>query len=53
MNDTDHVPAPAGHAPRLEAVVDQGAVGLRVRERDGGAESGAWVHAEDPVEVRQ
>jgi len=50
--NTDHIPAPAGHAPRLEALVDQGAVGLRIRERDASGK-GAWMHAENPVEVRR
>jgi len=43
------VPAPSGHAPRLEALVDKGAVGLRIRERDGDA----WIHAGKPAEVRR
>jgi len=52
MNDA-HIPVPAGHAPRLEALVDVGAVGLRIRERDASPDKGAWMHAENPVEVRR
>jgi len=50
--NTDHIPAPSGHAPRLEALVDAGAIGLRIRERDATFE-GAWLYAENPVEVRR
>jgi len=51
--NTDHVEAPSGHAPRLEALVDAGAIGLRIRERDASPDKGAWLHAENPVEVRR
>jgi len=51
--DCDHVEAPAGHAPRLESLTDDGAVGLRVREQDTDPEAGAWIHAENPTEVRR
>jgi len=51
--NTDHIPAPAGHAPRLEALVDVGAIGLRIRERDADPSDGAWIYAENPVEVRR
>jgi len=49
----DHVPAPAGHAPRLEGLVDEGAVGLRVREQDADPANGRWAYAENPAEVRR
>jgi len=48
--NTDHVEAPSGHAPRLEALVDAGAIGLRIRERNN-SDKGAWIYAENPVEV--
>jgi len=51
MND-DHIPAPSGHAPRLEAFVDKGAVGLRIEEAKE-TEGNAWLYAEHPVEVTQ
>jgi len=50
--NTDHVEAPSGHAPRLEALVYKGAVGLQIRERDASGK-GAWIHAKNPVEVRR
>jgi len=50
--DCDHVPAPADHAPRLGAAVDEGAVGLRVRDPER-VDEGAWIHAEHPWAVRQ
>ncbi|MFW5918535.1 MAG: hypothetical protein ACOCR0_03525 [Haloferacaceae archaeon] len=48
----DHIPVPAGHAPRLEARVDAGAVGLIVANPDR-ADEGAWIHAERPVEAER
>ena len=50
--DCDHVPAPADHAPRLDAAEDDGAVGLRVRDPER-VDDGAWIHAEHPYDVRR
>jgi len=48
---TEHVPVPSGHAPRLETHAITGYYGIMVGERDSGLDSGAWIHAENPVEV--
>ena len=48
--DCDHVPAPADHAPRLEGVEDDGAVGFRVRDPER-VDEGAWIYAENPWDV--
>jgi len=45
--DDDHIPVPAGHAPRLDDYESDGFVGLLVQE----VETGAWIQAENPWEV--
>ncbi|MEF8774615.1 MAG: hypothetical protein V5A37_07850 [Halobacteriales archaeon] len=46
--EEQHIPVPAGHAPRLEAryLVD----GFRIQERQN---PDAYVKAENPTEVRE
>lgn len=47
--------APAGHAPRLEAVriarLDEQTSAFRIRERDN--REAAWIETDEPVEVRE
>jgi len=50
---TEHIPAPAGHAPRLETYFSNDYDGVIVAERDGGMDSGAWIECEKPVDVRE
>lgn len=47
--DTDRVPAPERHRPNAETHVSNGYVGIVVKEPD----SGAFIHCEEPVGVRQ
>jgi len=44
---------PSGHAPRLETLISNAYVGIIVAEREGGMDSGAWVHCENPVDTRE
>jgi len=53
MNPDERVPAPSGHAPRLESRTDNAIHGLLVSERDAGPGEGAWIYTEDTVEVRR
>jgi hypothetical protein len=48
----DHIPAPAGHAPRLEQYAHRELPDVTVSEVDN---TGGWIamHAEDCMEVRQ
>ena len=48
-NERDY-PVPSGHAPRCETHDSDGYYGIMVAER-GGADSGAWIHAEKPWSV--
>jgi hypothetical protein len=50
---SDHVPAPSGHAPRLEAWDNDGFKGLLIRERDTDIADGRWIQAENPSEVQR
>jgi len=50
---TEHIPAPAGDAPRLETYFSNDYDGIIVAERDGGMDSGAWIECEQPVDVRE
>jgi len=49
---TEHVPAPSGHAPRLETYYSSDYDGIIVAEREGGMDSGAWIECEKPVDVK-
>jgi len=49
----ERVPAPSGHAPRLESRTDNAIHGLLVSERDADPGEGAWIYAGNPVEVRR
>jgi len=53
LDDTDdaHVPAPAGHAPRVESLTDPDGATLAVYEREN-AEN-AWIRTTDPAVVEQ
>jgi hypothetical protein len=48
---TDHVPAPAAHAPRTELFVNVGFEGIIVREAGTNIGKGRWIQAENPVDV--
>lgn len=48
-SNQEHIPAPCGHAPRLTTHTNPGWHGIVVEER----ESGAWMHCENPVSVKQ
>ena len=50
-NERDY-PVPSGHAPRCETHDSDGCYGIMVAER-GGADSGAWIHCENPVDTRE
>lgn len=43
MSSTDHIPAPSGHAPRLETLVSISGRRVVVRERDS---EEAWIGAD-------
>lgn len=47
-----HLPAPAGHAPRLEARTAD-IPGVLISERDADPSAGRWVACEAPMEVRR
>lgn len=49
MTDHEHIPVPSGHAPRLDTHASSGYYGIVVTER----ETGAFMHCENPVEVRR
>ena len=49
-NNKRDYPAPSGHAPRCETHDSDGCYGIMVAER-GGADTGAWIHAEKPWSV--
>ena len=48
-----HIPAPSGHAPRLETQISNGYHGVVVKESGTDMGDGAWIHCEEPVEARQ
>jgi len=48
--DTEHIPAPAGHAPRLESYQSNGVHGVFV---ENPRREGAWMHCENPIEVER
>jgi len=47
--DDAHIPAPAGHAPRVESITDPDGATLAVYE-EGNAEN-AWIRTTDPEVV--
>jgi len=50
-SSTEHVPAPSGHAPRLDTLAFSGEQTITIVERDGGIDSGAWIECENPVDM--
>ena len=50
---TERQIVPSGHAPRLETHASNGYVGIVVAEREGGMDSGAFIHCENPVDTRE
>jgi len=52
-SSTEHVPAPSGHAPRLDTLAFSGEQTITIVERDGGIDSGAWIECGKPVDVRE
>lgn len=50
---TDHVPAPSGHAPRLETVVGRDWEGICVSEARCPMDEGAWLMARNPMQVER
>lgn len=48
-----HIPAPSGHAPRLETHLNNGHYGVVLKESGTTMEDGAWMHCENTVEVQQ
>lgn len=51
--DTDHVPAPSGHAPRTKTWDSDGFEGIIVREAGSDIGDGRWVYAENPTAVER
>lgn len=49
--DDEHIPAPAGHAPRVESLTDPDGATLAVYERENAED--AWVRTTDPVTVER
>ena len=44
---------PSGHAPRLETYISRGYYGIIVAEQNSGLDRGAYIHCENPVDVRE
>ena len=44
---------PSGHAPRLETYISRGYYGIIVAEENSGLDRGAYIHCENPVDVRE
>ena len=44
---------PSGHATRLETLISRGYYGIIVAEENSGLDRGAYIHCENPVDVRE
>ena len=44
---------PSGDAPRLETYISRGYYGIIVAEENSGLDRGAYIHCENPVDVRE
>ena len=44
---------PSGHAPRLETYISRGYYGIIVAEKNSGLDRGAYIHCENPIDVRE
>ena len=44
---------PSGDAPRLETYISRGYYGIIVAEENSGLDRGAYIHCENPIDVRE